>query len=124
MARANNPSEMYSMQSFDAHFEEALPEWALSVVPEGSIHIMQGALTRDGRRTGNAVITDIAIYNDCIRITVVTESGNIVRLSAVEFHEQFWTGKWIMKEFPTTESKRAWREHLDELQSKRATMAY
>lgn len=124
MVQANNPQDMYPMQSFDAHFEEPLPEWALQTVPEGSIHIMQGALTRDGRRTGNAVITDIALYIDCVRITVVTETGNIIRLSAVEFNEQYWTGKWIMKDFPTTESKRAWREHLDEIQSQRATMAY
>lgn len=124
MARADNPLDIHPMMNFDAHFEEPLSEWALSVVPEGSVHIMQGALTRDGRHTGNAVITDIALYIDCVRITVVTETGNILRLSAVEFHEQFWTGKWIMKEFPTTESKRAWKEHLDELQSKRATMDY
>jgi hypothetical protein len=110
--------------NFDAHFEEPLPEWAFQAVPEGSIHIMQGALTRDGRRTGNAVITDIALYIDCVRITVVTETGNIIRLSALEFNDQYWTGRWIMKDFPTTESKRAWKEHLDELQSKRATMVY
>lgn len=110
--------------NFNVMQEEPLPEWALRTVPEGSIHIMQGALTRDGRRHGNGVITDIAVYEDCISVTVVTEVGNVIRYSGIEFFEGYYTGKWIMKDFPTTEAKKAWKEQLDELQSQRSRLEY
>lgn len=104
--------------------EEPLPEWALFKVPENTLHIMQGALTKDGRKTGNAVITGISITKERdYQITVVTEAGNIIHnLNSKEFDELYWPGKWVMRYFPTFESHKKWQEHLEYVQSQRFGM--
>lgn len=92
------------------HPRDLLPEWADKEAREGELEVMQQAYTKDGSKQGNAVVVAIKIANDKPLITVVTECGNIINwLNMNEFNELFTVGKYVMREFPTTESGKAWK---------------
>ena len=87
--------------------EEPLPSWASSLVPKGRIISGQQVLTKDGRVTGNGVIFQIdvrqqydasGIWNTIFHI--ITDAGNIIRLTQRELFDQYHLGKFHMVEYP------------------------
>ncbi len=72
------------------------PDWAIGTTNE----IQPGAqlCTRDGRRTGNAVVTgplQLSIHGTFFW-PVITDAGNVMRLTTSEIDELFYPPKWLM----------------------------
>lgn len=90
-------------------YETSLPKWADKQAVRDEIEVMQQALTKDGTKSGNGVIVAIKLKGGSPLITVVTETGNFINwMNLKEFFERFTLGKYVMREFPTTESCKAW----------------
>ena len=89
---------MITQDDIDA-FE--MPEWAKAKA-EGDYTLPNAALpTRDGRRTGNAVLvglSDRQWENALITYLVVTDAGNILRLNINELKELFYPPEYVMTE--------------------------
>jgi hypothetical protein len=79
---------------------EWLPEWAKSVA-NGDYTLPNAALqTRDGRRSGNAVLVGLSeLQWDSVKLTylVVTDAGNIMHLNLNELKELFYPPEWVME---------------------------
>lgn len=82
---------------------EPLPHWAIK--PSlGSYYELMGSLpTKDGRRTGNAVVVDVIEKTyKCTEdqifklIKVVTDAGNILLLTELEAEELFHRPQYVM----------------------------
>ena len=87
--------------------EEPLPSWASSLVPKGRIISGQQVLTKDGRVTGNGVIfqIDVRQQNDDSEIWntifhIITDAGNIIKLTQRELFDQYHLGEFLMIEYP------------------------
>jgi hypothetical protein len=78
-----------------------LPEWA-SHKAEGDYTALRASLpTRDGRRTGNAVnvgLSDRQWEGVATIYKIVTDAGNILRVTENEMKEMFHPPKWCMTE--------------------------
>lgn len=89
-----------STENPNVHKEEEmnypLPDWAVDRVSQGFPASSQ-LLTRDGRKTGNAYLWEWtkSHYQTCDVAVVVTDAGNIMRLTQNEltelFHEPWYT---------------------------------
>ena len=108
-------------------YMEGVPDWAIRKAGVGEICRMQQAYTKDGSKHGNAVIVDICIRDQpvsgtgswepkpTVLITLVTEAGNIIRnMNPKEFEHAFTPGVYVMRDFPTTESAKAWKAEEQE----------
>ena len=98
----HTPSSLY------AQIEEGLPlpKWAESRIPErGDGYTMLHAhlCTRDGRKCGNAVVTEVkALYGQGatpigLQMTVMTDMGTEITLSRGEIEKLFHRPRYIMK---------------------------
>jgi len=79
-----------------------LPEWAdfeLLSGTDGYQCQYAQLLTRDGRRMGNAVITDFSVAKHGLGTLahVVTDMGNTMRMTRSELEECFYPPRYIMK---------------------------
>lgn len=89
---------------FERLYKEAMkPYWAERLVKEdeNGYHIVGAVLpTKDGRRHGNATI--ISVVNDIknfVRIiTVMTDAGNLIRMTDEEIERGFYPPKYIRKQ--------------------------
>ena len=88
---------MISQEDIDA-FE--LPDWA-SKKANGDYTLPNASLqTRDGRRTGNAILIGLSDrqWEACATTyLVVTDAGNIMRLTLDEMKEYFHPPEYVMK---------------------------
>jgi hypothetical protein len=79
---------------------ELLPEWASQAITDGSYRHIRAALpTRDGRRTGNATVAGFIHKHGHDLIVVITDAGNILRLTDNEIRELFYPPQWVMEKF-------------------------
>ncbi len=86
---------------------EPLPEWALAKANGNYTRIRAALPTKDGRITGNAVVVRLEKMREGIKIyLVVTDAGNVMRMTESEMRERFHPPQLIMKEF-LPEHKRA-----------------
>lgn len=69
------------------------PHWAIGLY-ENKMCVGAVLLTRDGRRSGNAVAIDVDL--DIQVATVVTDFGNTMLLGWTELEEMFYRPNWIM----------------------------
>lgn len=87
---------MITQDDIDA-FE--MPEWAKAKA-EGDYTLPNAQLpTRDGRRTGNGVtigLSDRQWENSATTYLVVTDAGNILRLTENEMKELFHPPEYVM----------------------------
>jgi hypothetical protein len=85
------------LEEWTRHF---LPYWADAKLEGEWVQFAQ-LQTRDGRRMGNAVIlaVDTELWRDKevdLHI-IITDFGNVLRLTAGELETQFFPPKWRMK---------------------------
>lgn len=82
--------------------DDLLPDWAIG---KTSDYMAVGAqlATRDGRRTGNAVVTATEKHPLLGQLAVVvTDVGNTIRMTPRELVDAFHEPKWLMD--PATHS--------------------
>lgn len=84
----------------EINFEDfPLPDWAEAAIQKGvDPYLVERAqlMTRDGRRTGNAVIRKVELLTKWV-ITVVTDMGNELALTRREAEELFFEPVYVMK---------------------------
>ncbi len=103
-----------------------IPPWAKGATNDYTVF---GALlpTRDGRQTGNSVVTRVTVTENGVRIMVATEAGNIVGpLTLREVEELYYRPKFYspFHEFPG-KSGAAWNDFIFEEESQaKAAMDY
>ncbi|MDX9668667.1 hypothetical protein [Pseudomonas sp. P8_250] len=77
-----------------------LPSWADARLEGEWVQFAQ-LQTKDGRRMGNAVIlaVDTEVWGDKeVELhTIITDFGNVLRLTERELEEQFFPPKWKMR---------------------------
>lgn len=79
--------------------ELLLPHWAIGFA-NGKISEGAQLCTKDGRKTGNAVVFDIEMFPDnTLRACVITDYANVMVLSEAEIQELFHPPKYIMDVF-------------------------
>lgn len=83
-------------------WDNILPPWASAKNKEGDYTIPFSILpTKDGRRTGNAVMLkpierSLTIGGQVLQVyLVVTDVGNFINLTLPELQELFYLPKWI-----------------------------
>lgn len=76
---------------------EALqPEWAIGTTQSWTVVGAQ-LRTRDGRRTGNAVVVNFPVYQHDLELAeVVTDAGTQMFLTEREMEEFFYQPEWCM----------------------------
>lgn len=92
---------------------EPLPEWEDRESEPGVIEPMLQLYTLDGSKTGNATVVSIQISVDHdeydidyqTHVTVITDAGNIMRLSPGEVFEYFQLGNCVLNEYPHPEAE-------------------
>lgn len=92
---------------------EPVPEWASRESEPGVIEPLLQLFTLDGSKTGNATVVSIHVEVDHVEydidyrtiITVITDAGNIMRLSPDEVFELFQLGDWIMNDYPNPKAE-------------------
>lgn len=78
----------------------ALPEWASDRTDGDYTHPNAALPTKDGRRTGNAVLiglSDRQWENTAVTYKIVTDAGNILRVNENELKELFNPPEFIMR---------------------------
>ena len=102
---------MITQDDIDA-FE--MPEWAKAKA-EGDYTLPNAALpTKDGRRTGNSVtigLSDRQWPDMAIIYLVVTDAGNILRLTENEMKEYFHPPEYVMTDLLPAHIKALKNEH-------------
>ncbi len=86
-------SEKISDALSDFYDEWPLPDWAIDRTDKYCVGAQLP--TRDGRRVGNAVITNNHFPNPS-PWEVVTDAGGAMRLDEVELNELYWPPRFIM----------------------------
>ena len=94
-----------------------IPPWAKGATNDYTVF---GALlpTRDGRSTGNSVVTRVTVTESGVRIMVATEAGNVVGpLNLKEIENLYHRPEFYceFKEFPGNSGK-AWNEFISQEQ--------
>jgi hypothetical protein len=83
--------------------ENWLPDWASGKVNNHTFNgyrILKGQLnTKDGRRTGNAVVVSHHYRHRNYVTRVITDAGNSMFLSENEIEELFYEPEYIMTEY-------------------------
>jgi hypothetical protein len=82
-----------SHKSMNELAPEFWPNWATGMA--GNICIGAQLCTRDGRRTGNAVVTRLMDSNSGTW-QVLTDAGNTIFLNEKEIKESFYPPRWTM----------------------------
>lgn len=85
----------------EQYLREVLPDWAECYDPTGTVELNRQLCTKDGRRIGNAFVTKGAgIIPSIVAIQaweVVTDAGNVLKLTTDEINELFYIGHYIAK---------------------------
>lgn len=93
--------------------EAPLPEWAVALAPEDKLVHGHQLFTLNGSVSGNGTLVDI--YLDLVQghpvFVVITDAGNLTRLSQTELSKQYRAGQFIMADLPTTEARKIWAEY-------------
>lgn len=83
------------------YLREMLPDWAESYSPNGILCVGRQLCTKDGRRLGNAFITrELESIPTIVLVTVwevVTDAGNVLKMTAQEIRELFYVGDYIAR---------------------------
>lgn len=79
----------------DNYDENWLPEWAKKR-SSGYQEINSALQTRDGRRTGNAVVVGHMVRHGVGVAQIVTDAGNIIYLTPNEMEELFYPPQYVM----------------------------
>lgn len=83
----------------EEYLQQVLPDWAESYSPDGILRPGRQLCTKDGRRLGNAFITrEAGMVAAIISIPiweVVTDAGNVMKMTAQEIRELFYVGDYI-----------------------------
>lgn len=81
------------------YLQQVLPDWAESYSPDGILCPGRQLCTKDGRRLGNAFITrELESIPTIVLVTVwevVTDAGNVLKMTAQEIRELFYVGDYI-----------------------------
>lgn len=86
---------MTSENEFYPAFDDYLPPWAIGVTNEPVVGAQ--LCTRDGRRVGNAVVVGPKVSEYGFEfLTVLTDAGNMMKLTESEISELFWPPHWLM----------------------------
>ncbi|QGF20918.1 hypothetical protein JT354_gp37 [Serratia phage JS26] len=80
----------------DEWLEAFKPEWAERLAGE-ELEINLQLCTRDGRAIGNAVIACQVTESHGTYWAVLTDAGNVVKMTDEEIDERFYRGEYIMK---------------------------
>lgn len=74
-----------------------IPGWAIRMAQPEALELGAQLATKDGRRFGNAHIIAIepGKHTEDLLYTVLTDAGNIMRMSAAEIHNGFHPPRWI-----------------------------
>jgi len=87
------------VQDYDIdHQPGPMPEWAESYNLDLKPVLRAQLCTKDGRRMGNARITQIETIGEKIYYHIRTDAGNEMHMSLSEINECFWIGMYILKE--------------------------
>tara|TARA_R110000823_G_scaffold7901_1_gene28487 strand:- start:1504 stop:1839 length:336 start_codon:yes stop_codon:yes gene_type:complete len=83
--------------------EEYIPEWAEAKIDNkmwNGYRAIRGQLsTKDGRRTGNAVVVSHETRHGIFVTRVITDAGNCMYLTNNEIVELFYEPRYVMKAF-------------------------
>lgn len=98
------------------------PEWADKAASKFCIEFMRQVLTKDGARVSNGVVVGSGFLLNNLRdspnylplFIIITDVGNLLRLSMNEFDDLYKLGDWVMKEFPTQEAKECFLRYYKE----------
>lgn len=88
-----------------------LPSWAERLAEDHEIVVGTQLPTRDGRKIGNAWVTNVNTCGDLLLFTVRTEAGNEIALTFWEIDELFHPPKYvgrleeINKKFPRLQDR-------------------
>lgn len=81
------------------YLQQVLPDWAESYSPDGILCPGRQLCTKDGRRLGNAFITrELEPIPTLVLVAmweVVTDAGNVMKMTAQEIRELFYVGDYI-----------------------------
>lgn len=81
------------------YLRQVLPDWAESYSPDGILCPGRQLCTKDGRRLGNAFITrELEPIPTLVLVAVwevVTDAGNVMKMTAQEIRELFYVGDYI-----------------------------
>ena len=81
------------------YLREVLPDWAESYSPDGILRPGRQLCTKDGRRLGNAFITrELEPIPTLVLLAVwevVTDAGNVLKMTSEEIRELFYVGDYI-----------------------------
>lgn len=86
-----------------------LPEWATRH-SNGYADINSALPTKDGRRTGNAVIVGHMMRHGIRVAQIVTDAGNILYLTPGEVEELFYPPQYVMRELLPAHLKALYEE--------------
>ena len=83
----------------EEYLQQVLPDWAESYSPDGILCPGRQLCTKDGRRLGNAFITrELEPIPTLVLVAVweiVTDAGNVLKMTAQEIRELFYVGDYI-----------------------------
>lgn len=81
------------------YLQQVLPDWAESYSPDGILCPGRQLCTKDGRRLGNAFITrELEPIPTLVLVAVwevVTDAGNVMKMTAQEIRDLFYVGDYI-----------------------------
>lgn len=95
--------------------EWPMPDWAKAKANEDYTFPNASLPTRDGRATGNAVVIGLSERqweNSDLTYKIVTDAGNILRLTESEMKQLFYPPEWVMKNLLITHLKALENEAL------------
>lgn len=83
------------------YLQQVLPDWAESYCPDRILRPGRQLCTKDGRRLGNAFITrELEPIPALISVSVwevVTDAGNVLKMTSDEIRELFYVGDYIAR---------------------------
>lgn len=81
------------------YLQQVLPDWAESYSPDGILCPGRQLCTKDGRRLGNGFITrELEPIPTLVLLAVwevVTDAGNVLKMTSEEIRELFYVGDYI-----------------------------
>ena len=95
-------------------FDILLPHWAISVYTGVLVPGTQLS-TKDGRRTGNAVVVSVeevsSLFKSWLIATIVTDIGNKLEMTTAEVESCFYEPKWVM-DVQSHNGYKVWQEDI------------
>lgn len=106
-----NPFASANREPKEEELEWPLPDWAERKAMVSVIQPMQQLITKDGSRTGNAMVVAVVPskhVEDLDIYLIVTDADNWIRATLLELSELFTPGDYILKDFVNPRSQQTW----------------